>query len=140
MVPCLHQSNAYITRKLQVWRVQKCISPFGAKTALISAGRKATQFQVSEYRAENGNLQKSGSTFRHGTVFSPKQYLYQEEATGMESTKMHSSSRCKNRTYLCRTETTPYQVSQYKAENRNLRKTGSTFRHGTMFALKECLY
>ena len=38
-----------------------------------------------------------------GIAFAPKQCLYQMEATGMESIKMHSSSRCKNRTYLCGT-------------------------------------
>ena len=39
----------------------------------------------------------------YGTVFAPKQCLYQKEATGMESPKMYSSSRWKNRTYLCGT-------------------------------------
>ena len=50
------------------------------------------QSHVSQYRAENGNLRNSGSTFRHGTVFAPKQSLYQKEASGMESPKMHSFS------------------------------------------------
>ena len=95
MVPCLHQSNVHIKMKLQVWRVQICIVLVGAKTAFTSAGRKTTPSQVSNYRAENGNLMKSGSIFRHGTVFAPKQCLYEKEATEMESPKMHSSSRCK---------------------------------------------
>ena len=30
MVPCLHQSNVYIKRKLRVWRVQKCTFFVGA--------------------------------------------------------------------------------------------------------------
>ena len=38
-------------------------------------------------------LRKTESTCRHGTVFAPKKCLYQKEATGMESTKMHSSSQ-----------------------------------------------
>ena len=73
---------------LRVWRVQKCIPLVGAKTTLTSAGLQTTTSQVSQYRDENGNLQKSGSTFRHGTVFAPKQCLYENEATGMESPKM----------------------------------------------------
>ena len=101
MVPCLHHSNVYIKRKLLVWRVQKCICLVGARTAITCAGRKTTPCHVNQYRAKNGNLQKSGSTFRHGTVFAPKQCVYQKEATGMESPKMHFSSRDKNRTYLC---------------------------------------
>ena len=103
IVQCLHQSSVYIKMKLQVWRVQKCIPLGNAKTALTCTGRHTTACHVSQYRAENGNLQKSGFIFRHGTVFAPKQSLYQKEATGMESPKMHSSSRCKNRTYLYRT-------------------------------------
>ena len=67
----------------------------------ICAGWQTTSSHVSQYRAENGNLRKSGSIFHHGTVFAPKQCLYRKEATGMESPKMHSSNRCKTRTYLC---------------------------------------
>ena len=109
MVLCLHQTSVYIKRKKLVCRVQKCIPLVGAKTALTSAGRETTRSHVSQYRAENENLQKSGSTFRHCTVFTPKQCLYQKEATRMGSQKMQSSSRCKNRTYLC--GTAKYSVS-----------------------------
>ena len=107
MVPSLHQSNVHVKRKLQVSRVQKYIPLVGAKTALTCVGRQTTQYHVSQYRAENGDLRKCGSAFSHGTVFAPKQCLYQEEATGMESPKVHSSSRCKKRTYLCGTSNYP---------------------------------
>ena len=73
MVPCLHQSNVYFKRKLQVWTVQKCIPLVGAKTSFTCAGLQRTASHVSQYRAENENLRKSGSTFSHGTVFTPKQ-------------------------------------------------------------------
>ena len=109
MIPCLHLSNVYIKRKLQVWRVQKCISVVGVKTTLTCAGQKTTRSHLSQYRAEHGNLRKSGSTFHHDTMFAPEQCLYQKEATGMESSKMYFCSRCKNHTYLCGTEN--YQVS-----------------------------
>ena len=101
MVPCFNQTNVYIKKELQVWRVQKCISLVGAKTELTCAGWPTTPSHVSQLRAENGNLRKSGSTFRPGTVFASKQCLHYKDSTGMESRKMHSSSRCKNRTYLC---------------------------------------
>ena len=140
MVPCLHQSNVYIKRKLQVWRVQKCIPLVGGKTALACVGRKTTLSHVSQYRGENGNLQKSGSTFRHGTVFAPKQRLYQKEARDMQRPKMHSSIYANTAlTCACR-QTTPSHVSQYRAENGNLQKSGSAFRHITVFAPKQCLY
>ena len=72
-------------------------------------------------------------------MFAPKQCLHQNEAMGMESPKMYSSSWCKNLT-CAGLQTTPSQVSQYKAENGNLRKSRSTFSHGTVFAPKQCLY
>ena len=107
MVPCLHQSNVYIKRKLRVWRVHKCILLVGAKTLLTCVGLQTTPSQVSQYRAEDGNLRNSGSTFRRGTVFAPKQCWYPKEATGIESPEINSSHRCKNLTYLCRTANHP---------------------------------
>ena len=74
----------------------------GAKTALTYWGLQPTPPNASQYRADNKNFRKSGSTFCQGTVFAPEQYLYRKEATGLESPKMYSSSRCKNHTYLCR--------------------------------------
>ena len=108
MVLCLHQSNVYIKRKLRVWSDQKWIPFLGAKTSRTCAGLETTPSQVSQYRAENGNLRNSGSTFSHGTVFAPKQCLYQMEATGMEIQKMYFSSRCQNHTYLCGTSNNPF--------------------------------
>ena len=107
MEPCLHQNNVYIKRKLQVWRVQKCSPLVFAKAALTCVELQTTPSQVTQYWAENEDLEKYGSTFRHGTMFAPIQCLYQKEATGMESPKMLSSSRCKNRTYLCETANYP---------------------------------
>ena len=118
MVPCLHQSNVYIKRKLWLWRVQKCIHLVGAKTALTSAGLQTTLSHVSQYRAENGNLQKSGSTFCHGTVCAPKQCLYQKEATGMESPKMYSYSCAKTALTCAGLQTTLFNVMQYRARER----------------------
>ena len=103
MVPCLHQSNVYMKRKLQVRTVQNCISLVGAKTALTCVRLQMTLSYIRQYRPENGNLRKSGCTFSHGTMFAPKQCSYQKEATGMESPKFYFSLRCKNRTYLCGT-------------------------------------
>ena len=109
MLPCLHHSNLYLKRKLRVWRVQKCIPLVSAKTALTCAGLQTTPSHVRQYWAEKGNLRKFGSTFRHGRMLAPKQCLYQKEAAGMESPKMYSSGRYKNRTYLCGPAT--YHVS-----------------------------
>ena len=107
MVPCLHQSKVYIKRKLRVWGLEKCNLLVGAKTSLTCARLQTTPSQVSQYRAENRNLQKSGSTFCHGTILALKKCLYQMEARHMESPKMYSACRCQNLTYLCVTANNP---------------------------------
>ena len=48
--------------------------------------------------AKNGKFGKLGRTYGHGTVFAPKKYLHQKEATGMERPEMYSVSRCNNPT------------------------------------------
>ena len=107
MILRLHQSNGYIKRKLRAWRVQKCIAIVGADTVLTSWGPETTPFQGRQYRAQNGNMRNFGPTNPQGTAFAPKQWLYQKEATGMESSKMYCPSRCRYRTYHCVEEKYP---------------------------------
>ena len=104
--------------RLYVWRVQKCISQVGARPSLTCAGLEMTPFHISHCRVENGNLRNPGSTFSHGTVFAPKQCLYQKKATGMESPKMYFSSRCKTLTYLCGTVNNPVSSKPVQSRKR----------------------
>ena len=101
IVLCLHQSNDYIKRKLRVRRVQKCTALVGADTLLTGARLQTTTFHGGQYRAQKGNMRNFGPTNPHGTAFAPKQWLYQKEATGIESSKMYCPSRCRYRTYQC---------------------------------------
>ena len=101
MVPCLHQGNIYIKRKLRVWRDQKCIPLVGAGTPVTCVGRQTTPSQGRQHRAENENLRKLGWTYHHDTMFVLRQYLYQKKATGMERPKIYSHSQCKDPTNLC---------------------------------------
>ena len=91
-------------------------------------------------RAQNGKLRKYGRTYRLGTVFAPRKYLYQKEATGMERPEMYSATRCNNPTYLC--GPSKYTVSREAvlAQNGKLRKLGRTYRHCTVFATRKYLY
>ena len=98
MVPCLHQVNIYTKRKLWVWRNQKYIPLVGAITPLTCAGRQNIPSRGRQYRAQNGKLRKLRRTYLHGTVFAPRKYLYQKEATGMESPEMYSVGRYNNPT------------------------------------------
>ena len=101
MVPCFHQGNTYTKWKLRVWRDQKCIPLICAITPLNCEGRQNNPSRVRQYRAQNVKFGKLGRTYGHGTVFTPRKYLYQKEATGMERPEMYSVSRCNNPTYLC---------------------------------------
>ena len=58
MVPCLHQGNIYIKRKLRVWRDQKYIQLVGAITTLTCAVRHNIPSRARQYRAEYGKLNK----------------------------------------------------------------------------------
>ena len=101
MVLRLHQCNDYIKMKLRAWRVQKCIALVGADTVLTSAGPQTTPCHWGQYRVHQGNMRNFGPTNTHGTASAPMQWLYQKEATGMESSKMYCPSRCRYRTYQC---------------------------------------
>ena len=85
MVPRLHQSNGFIKRKQPAWRLQKCIAPVSADTVLTSASPQTTPCNGGQYRVHGGKLRKFGPTKPHGTGFEQMQWLYQKEATGIES-------------------------------------------------------
>ena len=95
------KSNGHIKRKLRAWRVPKCIALVGADTVLTTAWKQTTPFHGGQYRAQNGNMRNFGPTNPHDTAFASKQWLYQKEATGMESSKMYCPSRCRYRIYHC---------------------------------------
>ena len=111
MVPCLHQAHFFTKRKLRVWRDQKCIPLVGAIIPHTCAGRESTQSRERKYRAQKGKLRKLRQTYRQGTVFPTRQYLYQKEATGMERPEMYSASWCKNHTYLCGPSKYPVSIN-----------------------------
>ena len=84
--------------KLRVWREKKCSPLVRAITPVNYEGRQNTPSRGRQYRAQNGKFGKLGRTYAHGTVFAPRKYLYQKEATGMERPEMYSLSRCNNPT------------------------------------------
>ena len=44
-------------------------------------------------------MRNFGPTNPHGIAFAPKQWLYEKESTGMESSKMYFLGWCRYRTY-----------------------------------------
>ena len=140
MVPRLNQCNGYIKRKLLAWRVQKCIALVGADSVLTSAGPQTTPCHGGQNRVQRGNLRNFGPTKPHGTAFVPMQWLYQKEATGMESSKMYCPSRCRFCTYQRGATNYPVSWEQYRVQRGNLLNFGPTKPHCTTFAPKQWLY
>ena len=101
IVQHLHQCNGYIKRKLRAWRVQKFIALVGTDIALTSAEPQTTPCHGGQFRVHQGNMRNFGPTNTHGTASAPMQWLYQKEATGMESSKMYCPSRCRYRNHQC---------------------------------------
>ena len=101
IVPRLHPCYAYMKRKLRAWRVQKFIALVGADTVLGSAMPQTTTCHWGQYRVQRGNMRNFEPTNPFGTASAPMQWLYQKEATEMESSKMYCPTRCRYRTYQC---------------------------------------
>ena len=83
----LYQKEATGMERPEMYSVSRCNNPTSC------AGRQNTPSRGRQYRAQNGKFGKLGRTYGHGTVFAPRKYLYQKEATGMERPEMHSVSR-----------------------------------------------
>ena len=101
MVPCSHQGNIYIKKKAAEMERREICFHSRCKTPLTCTGCQTTSSQIRRYGAEKGNLCALRWTYRHGTVFAPKEYLYEKEATGMERPEMYFPNLCKNHTHLC---------------------------------------
>ena len=122
MVPRLHQWNGHIKRKLLEWRVQKRFALVGADTVLTSAVPQTTPYHGGQYRVQRGNLRNFGPTKPHGTAFAPMQWLYQKEATGMESYKMYYHSRYRYGTYHGGAANYPVSVGAVEGPERKFAK------------------
>ena len=106
-IPIVPRCNGYIKRKLRVCRAQKCTSLVGAETVLPSAGPQTIPFHGGQYRDGNGNMRNFRAINPHGTVFALKQWLYQKDATSIESSKMYRPNRCRDSNSQCRAANYP---------------------------------
>ena len=105
-VPCLHQSNLHMKRKLREWRTPKCNPCFGAESPPRSTRMHSTRFHAVPHGTVSENLRSVGTSFRRGTVFPPIQSTYEKEATGMENPKMQSL-------FWCRKPSSQYAPANY---------------------------
>ena len=78
--------------------------------------------------------------YHHGTVFEPKQCLYQNVAKGVQNLKMYSPYRCNKRTGLYWPAKYPGSHTSVRAANWNVGKFEGFDQHGTVFEPKQSLY
>ena len=91
--------------------------------------------------AETGNLGQFRFANHNGTVYAPKQCLYQKVPMGMQSLKIQSLCRCNKHTgHYGLANFTRFYAPTYMDENGNLGKFGAADHNGTVFAPKQCLY
>ena len=69
-------------------------------------------------------MRKFGTTNPHGTAFAPKQWLYEKESTGMESSQCITPIRGKTPHTCAGLQTNLFHGRQYRAENGNMRNLG----------------
>ena len=130
----LYQKEALVMQSTKILSLGWC------KKVQTSTGLQITRISVSPYRADNANFRNFGTSYRHGIVFAPKQYLYQKEALVMQSTKILSLGWCKKVQTSTGLQITRISVSPYRADNANFRNFGTSCRHGIVFAPKQYLY
>ena len=61
-IPCLHQINGYINRKLRVWGIKLCNFFLGAKTVPSVTEPQTTYSHAAPYMANIGNLRQFGAS------------------------------------------------------------------------------
>ena len=101
---------------------------------------QTTPCHTASYSADKGNFQKVLSTSRLGTVFEPKQFLHQREATGVQSSNGNFLVGATTLPIGTGLQTTPCHAAPYWADNGSFRKFGSTYSLGTVFLPQQCLY
>ena len=142
VVPCLHQCNLYMKRKLPEWRTQKCYPCFGAESPLRSTGLLTTGFHASPFMAVLAC--KFAETRR--IPFTVVPWLHQcnlcmeRKLLEWRTQKCNPCFGAESPLRSTGLQTTGFHASPYRAVSVNLRKLGATFHRGTVFASMQSIY
>ena len=139
-VPCFHQINVYIKRKLRLWGTQKCNFLVGAETVPTVTGPQTTYSHARPYMANIGNLLQFGASNPQGTVFAPNQCLYQNKLRVWGTQKCNFLVGAETVPTVTGPQTTYSHAPPYMANIGNLRQFGASNPQGTVFAPNQCLY
>ena len=140
MVPCLHQGNVYIKRKLRVWKTQKYISLVVEETPLTCAAGKLPGLLGGGIgpRTETcinwgGPIAMVPSTHQGNICIQRTLRVWREEKC-IPLVDGDTPLTCVGR------KTTRLIGGQYRSQSINFRKLGLTYRHGTVFAPRKSLH
>ena len=140
-VPCLHQSNLHMKRKLREWRTQKCNPCFGAESPPRSTRLQTTRFHAAPDGTVSANLRKVGTLFRRGTVFFNQSNLHMKrKLREWRTQKCNPCFGAESPPRSTRLQTIRFHAAPYWTVSANLRKVGASFRRGTVFAPIQCTY
>ena len=140
MVPCLHQCNNYIQRKLRVWREQKCIPLVGENPHLPVRPGKIPHVMWGRIGP------RTKSCIHWGGPMAMVQCSHQGTIYIQRKLRVWRAQKCiplvgaVNSLICADQQTALSHGGQYRAENGNLRKFGWNYRHGTVFAPRHCVY
>ena len=130
MVPCLHQGNIYIKRKLRVWREQKCIPLVRAITPLNCGSiRPRTESLVNC----DGPMAMV-PCLHQGNIYTKRKLRVWRDQKCIPLVGAITTLTCTGR------HNTPSRWRQYRAQNGKFGKLGQTYGHGTVFAPRKYSY
>ena len=140
MVPCLHQGNIYIKRKLRVWTDQKCIPLVGSQTPLTMRAVKLPHLKGGSIGPRTETCGNWGGPIAMVPCLHQDNIHIKNKLRVWRDQKCISLLRAKTPLTCAGHQTTPSQGRRHRANNRNLRKFGWTFRYGTTFAPMQYSY
>ena len=140
MVPCLHQWNAYIKRKLRVCIARKCNPCYCAKSSLRSTDLQRTRFHSAPYSADSTTLRNLVLPIDMVLCLHQCNVYIKRKLTVCSAQKCNPSFGAKRPLRSTDLKITRFHAAPYRADSTNLREFGASYRHGTVFVPMECLY
>ena len=137
MVPYLHHNNAYIKRKLRVWRAIKCNFLVVQQPYQLVWACKLPHVMLRRIGPTTEIFWKFGSTYLHVCT---KQCVIKRKLRVYRAQKCNFLVGAKTVKGGAGLQTTPCHAAPYRADNENFRKFGSTYRLGTVFPPKQYLH
>ena len=140
MVPCLHQGNIFIERRLQVWRDGNIFPNSVQKPLSLVRAVKLSRLKGLGIRSRTETCANLGGPIamvpclHHSNIYITMKIRVWRDQKCIPLVGVKIPLNCAGR------QTTPSQGSRYMAEYAKLRNLGWTYRHCIVFAPRQYLY